>query len=282
MLLLDEPLSNLDANLRIQMRREILDLQRKLSLTTVFVTHDQEEANTTADRIAVLNDGVIQQVGAPMALYDRPANRFVAGFLGAANLIEGVVEAAGEGSMFRAEDGLAIPLTGRAGPGGGRAVMIRPQTIAIDSPGAQPGEGKAGLSGRVEHREFLGNLIHYTVRTGGRTLLVDDSHQTGRPSYDPGTDVALHLAPEHLAPGRVRRTVGCPVEAAADRGRHETAPMAVGGRGRGRSRVEPGLGHARSRSCDAPARYERARVKGRTPSEGDVPCGSWLSFWYCC
>jgi iron(III) transport system ATP-binding protein len=77
-LLLDEPLSNLDANLRIQMRQELRELQRKLELTTIFVTHDQEEANTTSDRMAVLNDGVIQQIGAPMELYDHPANRFVA------------------------------------------------------------------------------------------------------------------------------------------------------------------------------------------------------------
>ncbi len=92
-LLLDEPLSNLDANLRVQMRREILELQRKLSLTTIFVTHDQEEANTISDRIAVLDQGVLQQVGAPMELYDQPANLFVAGFLGTANVLEGRVEA---------------------------------------------------------------------------------------------------------------------------------------------------------------------------------------------
>ena len=88
-LLLDEPLSNLDANLREQMRREILELQRELQLTTIFVTHDQEEANTISDRIAVLNDGIIQQVGSPMELYDNPANRFVADFLGTANLMDG-------------------------------------------------------------------------------------------------------------------------------------------------------------------------------------------------
>src|SRR5690606_36972947 len=86
-LLLDEPLSNLDANLRIQMRREIRDLQRKLGITTIFVTHDQEEANTTSDRMAVLDQGVIQQVGSPMELYDNPANLFVARFLGTANIL---------------------------------------------------------------------------------------------------------------------------------------------------------------------------------------------------
>ena len=89
-LLLDEPLSNLDAKLRVEMRSELKMLQRKLGLTAIYVTHDQEEANAIADRIAVLDQGRIQQIGAPTDLYDHPANRFVATFLGTANLIEGV------------------------------------------------------------------------------------------------------------------------------------------------------------------------------------------------
>ncbi|RMF00398.1 MAG: ABC transporter ATP-binding protein, partial [Alphaproteobacteria bacterium] len=108
-LLLDEPLSNLDANLRVQMRREILELQRELNLTTIFVTHDQEEANTISDRIAVLDEGVIQQVGTPLELYDRPANRFVANFLGTANLIDGTIRKARGGRVFASQDGIAIP-----------------------------------------------------------------------------------------------------------------------------------------------------------------------------
>src|SRR5689334_17811029 len=87
-LLLDEPLSNLDANLREEMRFEIRALQRKLGITAIYVTHDQEEANAVADRVAVLDQGRIQQIGLPAELYDRPANRFVATFLGTANLIE--------------------------------------------------------------------------------------------------------------------------------------------------------------------------------------------------
>src|SRR5699024_11518547 len=90
-LLLDEPLSNLEAALRVQMRRELLALQRKLGLTTIFVTHDQEEANTTSDRMAVLDKGVIQQIGTPQELYDHPANPFVAGFLGTATNVQGTL-----------------------------------------------------------------------------------------------------------------------------------------------------------------------------------------------
>ena len=94
-LLLDEPLSNLDAKLRVQMRQELLSLQRKLGLTTIFVTHDQEEANTICDRIAVMDDGRVQQVGTPQELYDHPANLFVAGFLGTANVLDGEVRGDG-------------------------------------------------------------------------------------------------------------------------------------------------------------------------------------------
>ena len=136
MLLLDEPLSNLDANLRVQMRREILDLQRALKLTTIFVTHDQEEANTISDRIAVLDDGVLQQMGVPMELYDEPVNRFVAHFLGTANLMDGRIEAAAEGARFVAAGGIALPLSGEAHAASeNRTAMFRPQDVAIAATG---------------------------------------------------------------------------------------------------------------------------------------------------
>ncbi|NLD54984.1 MAG: ABC transporter ATP-binding protein, partial [Burkholderiaceae bacterium] len=88
-LLLDEPLSNLDKHLRVQMRQELLSLQRRLGITTIFVTHDQEEAMTTADRMAVLDRGILQQTGTPAELYDYPVNRFVAGFVGTMNMLDG-------------------------------------------------------------------------------------------------------------------------------------------------------------------------------------------------
>jgi iron(III) transport system ATP-binding protein len=193
-LLLDEPLSNLDANLRIQMRREIHDLQRKLELTTIFVTHDQEEANTISDRIAVLNDGIIQQVGSPIALYDRPANRFVASFLGTANLLDGTVEQANGDVMFHAADGVSIALTeGDLEPGSGKTAMFRPQNLSIQSPEEPRIEGTAQLQGQVAHREFLGNLVRYAVTVGGQVVVVDDAHQAGRRTFDQGDIVSLYL-----------------------------------------------------------------------------------------
>ncbi len=184
MLLLDEPLSNLDANLRIQMRREILELQRKLKLTTIFVTHDQEEANTTSDRIAVLDQGIIQQVGSPIELYDEPVNRFVADFLGTANLIDGNLETQDCTTVFAAKDG--------------HTAMFRPQDLIIQPAGAAVGSDATLLSGQVEHLEFLGNLIRYNVAVGGHSLIVDDSHSTGTQAFSVGDDVTLSLNTKNI------------------------------------------------------------------------------------
>ena len=196
-LLLDEPLSNLDANLRIQMRREILDLQRALKLTTIFVTHDQEEANTISDRIAVLDDGILQQVGLPIELYDEPVNRFVADFLGTANLIDGQVETTAEGARFVSASGITLPLPGEAhAPGEYRTAMFRPQDMSI----AAPEEAVAGLAftGRVGHREFLGNLLRYSVAVGDDTLLVDETHHADGRAFAVGDDVLVGLGVEQV------------------------------------------------------------------------------------
>jgi iron(III) transport system ATP-binding protein len=192
-LLLDEPLSNLDANLRVQMRRDILELQRELRLTTIFVTHDQEEANTTSDRIAVLNEGIIQQVGSPMELYDRPANRFVADFLGTANLIDGRIEKEAGRVVFKTEDGTLIPLNHGDLQDRVSTVMFRPQDLTIYAALGQDARQGAIFHGRVRHREFLGNLIRYSVVVGEREILVDDSHHAGARIFNVGDDVAIDL-----------------------------------------------------------------------------------------
>lgn len=193
-LLLDEPLSNLDANLRVQMRREILELQRKLALTTIFVTHDQEEANTISDRVAVLNEGIIQQVGTPLELYDRPANRFVADFLGTANLLDGMIRKTRGKTVFIANDGTTFPAD-RAGvkPGEACTVLIRPQSLNISRTKSR-GDSSANLAGKIEHREFLGHLIRYTVKVGEQLLLVDETHQSGEAAYNAGDKVDLSLS----------------------------------------------------------------------------------------
>src|SRR5690554_4659284 len=140
-LLLDEPLSNLDAALRVQMRRELLALQRKLGLTTIFVTHDQEEANTTSDRMAVLDKGVIQQIGTPQELYDHPANPFVAGFLGTANIVQGTLQ----NGEFVTAGGQRLAVSS-AVPNANR-IVLRPQNIHLSAT-------QEGMAATVAHREF--------------------------------------------------------------------------------------------------------------------------------
>ena len=159
--LFDEPLSNLDAKLRVQMRGEIKALHQRIGTTTIYVTHDQVEAMTMADKIVVLHDGVIEQIGAPLELYDHPANLFVAGFIGspAMNFVSGHVE---EG-VFRTEKGLSLPLPQSADPArlGGRHLIygIRPEHIKAAASG--------GIEGRVELVEGTGSEIYARLTCSG-------------------------------------------------------------------------------------------------------------------
>jgi multiple sugar transport system ATP-binding protein len=161
--LFDEPLSNLDAKLRVQMRAEIKALHQRIGTTTIYVTHDQIEAMTMADKIVVLHGGLIEQVGAPLDLYDRPANLFVAGFIGspAMNLIDGRIE---EG-VFRSDKGLVLPLSADLPVAdlGGRPLVygIRPEHIR-----AQAG----GIKGLVEIVEGTGSEIFARLDCAGNTI----------------------------------------------------------------------------------------------------------------
>lgn len=185
-LLLDEPLSNLDAALRVQMRRELLALQRKLGLTTIFVTHDQEEANTTSDRMAVLDKGIIQQIGTPQELYDRPVNAFVAGFLGTANILTGSVK----NGRFSTAGGQQLPVSELVV--NASRIVLRPQNISLTI-------ADGDIPGKVAHREFLGSQIRYLVETPDGQIIVDTLHSTGAPPHDIGAPVFLTID-SHSAP----------------------------------------------------------------------------------
>jgi iron(III) transport system ATP-binding protein len=183
-LLLDEPLSNLDARLRVDMRAELKSLQRKLGITTIYVTHDQEEANATADRMAVLDRGRIQQIGRPVDLYDCPANRFVANFLGTVNLIEGALA---EGRFVA--DGLALDgIDGAAGPA---CLSIRPQDIALSTE-------HANVAATVTAREFLGGVTRYRMRAGAHDLLVDVPHRRSEEFCAVGSAARLFIDPRRI------------------------------------------------------------------------------------
>jgi ABC-type Fe3+/spermidine/putrescine transport system ATPase subunit len=159
-LLLDEPLSNLDATLREEMRFEIRRLHDEFHVTTVYVTHDQAEAMVTSDRIAVMNHGRIEQVDNPRALYDKPKTRFVAGFIGRTNFIEGLSD--GQQIAF---DGFALPRAAfeRDVPSGGKAVFsVRPHSMRISH--TPPADGSASVGVVVVERAFLGEHWDYVVR----------------------------------------------------------------------------------------------------------------------
>jgi putative spermidine/putrescine transport system ATP-binding protein len=164
-LLLDEPLANLDAKLREEMRQFIRDLQQRVGITTVYVTHDQAEAMAMSDRIVVMFGGRIAQTGAPGEIYERPRTVEVAGFVGRINLIEGVVAADGA----RIDLPFGAIASDRARAAGTRVTLgLRPEAIAL----SVPGQG-AGWPGRVTQRHYTGNLVDYRVAlAGGVDLLV--------------------------------------------------------------------------------------------------------------
>jgi putative spermidine/putrescine transport system ATP-binding protein len=189
-LLLDEPLSNLDANLREEMRNEIRDIQQRLGITAVFVTHDQSEALAICDRIAVMRLGVLEQLGTPFEIYERPANEFVAGFVGRVNRAAGV--RAGDGSLRLGEVVvLGAENLGAVNLGAGPVtIMIRPHRIRLGDAPAE-GAGWNAATGTVTRRTFVGDLLSIEVAVGPATLLVEQHSFAGAPGPAPGDTVRL-------------------------------------------------------------------------------------------
>lgn len=177
--LFDEPLSNLDAGLRAQMRIEIGGLQRRLNTTTIYVTHDQVEAMTLGDRIVVLADGRIQQVGRPIDLYRAPVNRFVAGFIGTPpmNFVEGNVSSESGATLFTAE-GMRVSFPrDRNSPSGPAVMGVRPEDLEVTTAGAQSTAGDENVvSGRVVLVERLGGTSHVHFDIGAHRLLATVSN----------------------------------------------------------------------------------------------------------
>jgi len=195
--LMDEPLSNLDAKLRVQTRAEIARLHQRLGTTTVYVTHDQVEAMTMGERIAVMSEARLQQVGSPQELYDHPDNRFVAGFIGspAMNFLEVDVTRTGDAVQLKG-DGIDIPLPDRYMAGfkkfsGNKLIAgVRPEHLDVTS------EGPSGsLSGNADVVEYLGNeeLIHLSVGGHDIVALIGSEHRA-----KPGDDLTLHISLEKV------------------------------------------------------------------------------------
>jgi iron(III) transport system ATP-binding protein len=194
LLLLDEPLSNLDAKLRDDMRFELKRLQRELGITGVYVTHDQVEALAMSNQVAVMRDGKIEQVGRPRDVYEKPSSRFVADFIGTSNFIDGVVEAKEGASSYRVrtDDGvLVVPSDSTFQVGDNVVVAARPEHIEI-TPGAN-GAAPNVWNGRIAVRSFLGEVVDHVVSVGSRELR---ARCNSKVSIPPETDVTVRFHEE--------------------------------------------------------------------------------------
>ena len=185
--LMDEPLGALDKNLRYEMQTELKDIQQRLGMTVIYVTHDQEEAMNLSDRIAIMNHGRIEQVGDPGTIYETPANNFVARFLGEANLIEATIETIQNGqASLRTSTGTRLHApSGNTRLGQKVQLFIRPEKITLNA------EGQNRLPGTIRRRSFLGNIVRLSVQAGPGIDITIDLANTGAEIPAPGTQVTL-------------------------------------------------------------------------------------------
>ncbi|CAH1667326.1 Spermidine/putrescine import ATP-binding protein PotA [Hyphomicrobiales bacterium] len=187
-LLLDEPLSNLDAKLRLEVRVEIRELQRKLGLTTIMVTHDQEEALTMADRLVVMEKGQVRQIGSQRELYEKPADRFVASFIGRSAFLDGEVSGPGR---FRTAGGLAIACAAAAAPGPA-TLALRPERIAV---GGETDGLPNRFQARVEHASYLGAVLDIQVALDEHDrMLLQIPNRPGLPEPRPDETITIGWA----------------------------------------------------------------------------------------
>ena len=195
-LLLDEPLSNLDANLRISMREEIRKLQRKLELTIVFVTHDQEEAMSISDVLVVMDHGIVKQIGAPTEVYEYPIDEFVANFIGHVNFFAGeVVDILGDEMTFQIPQGklkLEMPPF-QVSVGDKLKAVVRPESIVVVDAEVELTDVENVLRGRVEQAMYVGSIMRFTITVGDQTVYVDESDPQYRGIFAEGQEVKLIL-----------------------------------------------------------------------------------------
>jgi iron(III) transport system ATP-binding protein len=193
-LLFDEPLSNLDAKLRAEMRVELRELQRRLDITSLYVTHDQEEALAISDRVIVMNGGRIEQIGSPEEIYNRPCSRFVADFVGSANLIDGQVRGPSGSAgtlIFDAQGGIRLEVVAsNVSRDGQNTVALRSSYIHL---GHMPGTHNA-VPGRIHRRMFHGDFIQYVVDWPAGQLIV---RRPPTELFDEGSEVMISFAPVH-------------------------------------------------------------------------------------
>lgn len=192
-LLMDEPLSNLDAKLRVEMRTVIKEIQNKLNITTVYVTHDQEEAMAVSDRIAVMEKGIIQQIGEPKDLYQRPANKFVAGFIGKTNMVKRDLVVEGNVSKLQMSDTYSLDFPAAKQHKSQKVLLsIRPEDYLILE------EEEGGIAATVDDSIFLGLMTNYfvTLETGERADIIQESPI--KSTYKKGSRIRLKVNKEKI------------------------------------------------------------------------------------
>ena len=191
---MDEPLGALDKNLREHMQLEIKQLQRQLKITTVYVTHDQQEALTMSDRIAVMNHGRIEQLGGPEEVYERPCNRFVADFIGESNFFEGtVIDRKEEGWALQTSSNLriGIPRVDQLQMGDHLQLGIRPERIVFPGEGSLPSRFNL-YEGVIEETTYVGEMIRFNIcLAGGEVLCVKKQNMVGTPKFQRGDRARL-------------------------------------------------------------------------------------------
>ena len=196
LLLLDEPLSALDAKIRVSLREEIRSLQRKLGITTIFVTHDQEEALSMSDRIVVMSEGRIEQLGTPFEIYNHPQTRFVASFVGTLNVLSGTV-LDGSGARVSIDDQeVRLAEVVKAGAGSPCTLALRPEAISI----GRAGQDANHLTGRIEDVSFLGAVVRIRVRFGQNFVVLDTFNSPHLPPPGRGETVTVNFSRDVLQP----------------------------------------------------------------------------------
>jgi iron(III) transport system ATP-binding protein len=193
-LLFDEPLVNLDAKLRVQMRDEIRRIQRRAGITSIYVTHDQEEAVCISDRIVVMNEGIVDQIGSPREIYEKPRSRSVANFFGKVNFVPALINSI-SGDIVSAEilgRGFEVCQPGFKEKANCRVeAVVRPEAVSIS-------EGGGGIPGKIVRAVYMGNIIDYTVAAGGQELLVAAPNPKVSGVIPEGRDVRLTVDPAAL------------------------------------------------------------------------------------
>jgi putative spermidine/putrescine transport system ATP-binding protein len=194
-LLLDEPLSALDAKIRVSLREEIKAVQRNLGITTIYVTHDQEEALSMSDRIVVMNEGRIEQIGTPFEIYNYPRTRFVASFVGTLNILRGQVADPASGRItIDDQDIVAARGIVDARAGEVRSVALRPEAVSLNGTGSE----RNRLNGTIEEVSFLGSVVRIRVRFKQNTISLDTFNNPGVTPPERGQPVTVSFNREDL------------------------------------------------------------------------------------